>query len=110
MVVDNNNFKEVVKEFGHEETQAHKIVIVGGGNIGYSLSKAVEDSEHKIATNLIEYDKVRNRSKITILYNEFDLYYSLPMNNKLLHPEPDNTKNDILDNQFSLFDVQNYEQ
>ena len=53
MVVDNNNFVEVVKEFGHEETQAQKIVIIGGGNIGYSLSKAVEDGEHKIATNII---------------------------------------------------------
>ena len=34
---------KLVKEFGHEETQAHKIVIIGGGNIGYSLSKAVEE-------------------------------------------------------------------
>ena len=34
MVVDNNDFNEVVKEFGHDEVQAQKIVIIGGGNIG----------------------------------------------------------------------------
>ena len=60
MVVDTNNFADVVKEFGHDEMQATKIVIIGGGNIGYSLSKAIEDSESKIATNIIEYDKGRS--------------------------------------------------
>ena len=60
MVVDNNNFAEVVKEFGHDETQAQKIVIIGGGNIGYSLSKEIEFSEYKIATNIIEYNKKRS--------------------------------------------------
>ena len=60
MVVDNNNFAEVVKEFGHDEVQAQKIVIIGGGNIGYSLSQAIENSEYKIATNIIEYDKSRS--------------------------------------------------
>ena len=39
MVVDNSNFSEIVKEFGHDEGQAQKIVIIGGGNIGYALSQ-----------------------------------------------------------------------
>jgi len=60
MVVDNNNYTEVVKEFGHYEVEAQKIVIVGGGNIGFSLSRAIEDSDHKIATNIIEYSKKRS--------------------------------------------------
>ena len=60
MVVDNNNYTEVVKEFGHYEVEAQKIVIIGGGNIGYSLSKAIEESDHKIATNIIEYNKKRS--------------------------------------------------
>ncbi|MDC1296676.1 Trk system potassium transporter TrkA [Alphaproteobacteria bacterium] len=60
MVVDNNNFVEVVREFGHEEAQAQKIVIIGGGNIGYSLSKTIENSEYKIATNIIEHNKERS--------------------------------------------------
>ena len=61
MVVDNNNFSEVVKEFGHDEDQAQKIVIIGGGNIGFSLSKAIENSEYRMATNIIEYDKKRSQ-------------------------------------------------
>ena len=60
MVVDNNNFAEVVREFGHDEEQAQKVVIIGGGNIGYSLSQALEKSEHKITTNIIEYNKKRS--------------------------------------------------
>ena len=60
MVVDNNNFVEVVKEFGHDEVQAQKIVIIGGGNIGYSLAKVIEDSEFTIANTIIEYDKDRS--------------------------------------------------
>ncbi len=60
MVVDNNNYSEVIKEFGHYEVEAQKIVIVGGGNIGYSLSKAIEESENKIPTNIIEFNKKRS--------------------------------------------------
>ena len=60
IVVDNNHFAEVVREFGHDEVQAHKIVIIGGGNIGYSLSRAIENSEYEITTNIIEYNKQRS--------------------------------------------------
>ena len=60
MVVDSNNFAEIVKEFGHDEVQAQKVVIIGGGNIGYSLSEAIDNSEHKITTNIIEKDKKRS--------------------------------------------------
>ena len=60
MVLDSNNFAEIVKEFGHDETQAQKIVIIGGGNIGYSLSQEISDSELSIAVNIIEYDKKRS--------------------------------------------------
>ena len=38
-VVDNDNYLEAMKAFGHDETEAQKIVVVGGGNIGYYSSK-----------------------------------------------------------------------
>ena len=67
MVVDYNNFTEVMKEFGHDEAQVQKIVIIGGGNIGYSLSRAIDESEIKISTSLIEYDKKRSEFLATNL-------------------------------------------
>ncbi len=67
MVVDNSNFQEVLKEFGHDEVQAQKIVIIGGGNIGFSLSEAIDGNEQKITTNIIEYDKKRSEYLATNL-------------------------------------------
>ena len=58
-VVDNDNFIEVMKAFGHEETAAQKIVIIGGGNIGYSLAKKIDEEDKNITTHLIEFDKKR---------------------------------------------------
>lgn len=60
MVVDSNNLGEIVKEFGHDEVQPQKIVIIGGGNIGYSLSQAIDDGDSRITTNIIEYNKKRS--------------------------------------------------
>ena len=60
LVVDNNNFDETMKIFGHDEVNAHSIVIVGGGNIGYSLAKRIEEEDQQITTSLIEFDKNRS--------------------------------------------------
>lgn len=66
-VVDNNNFLDAMKAFGHDEIEAQKIVIIGGGNIGYSLAKTIEDEEKNINTNLIEFDKKRSEFLATNL-------------------------------------------
>ena len=47
--------------------QAQKIVILGGGNIGYSLAREIETSEYKIATNIIENNKLRSEFLATNL-------------------------------------------
>ena len=59
-VVDNNNFDEAMKIFGHDEVQAQKIVIIGGGNIGYSLSKRMQEEDSNVTTSLIELNKARS--------------------------------------------------
>ena len=59
-IVDNDNFVEAMKSFGHEETEAQKIVIIGGGNIGFSLAKKIEDEDKKTSTKLIEFSKKRS--------------------------------------------------
>jgi len=59
MVVETENLSDVLKEFGHKEIQAKKIVIIGGGNIGFSLAELIEKSNTDISTELIEFDKTR---------------------------------------------------
>jgi len=59
-VVDNDNFLDAMKSFGHDETESQKIVIIGGGNIGYSLAKKIEEEDKDISTSLIEFNKARS--------------------------------------------------
>ena len=59
LVVETENLRDVLLEFGHEELQAKKAVIIGGGNIGFSLAQLIENSETYIKTELIENNKER---------------------------------------------------
>ena len=59
LVVETENLSDVLLEFGHEELQAKKAVIIGGGNIGFSLAQLIEKSDTYIKTELIEYNKKR---------------------------------------------------
>jgi len=45
--------------FGHQETKANSVIIVGGGNIGVSLAKRLEESKFGANTKLIELNKER---------------------------------------------------
>ena len=45
--------------FGHEETQARRIVIAGGGNIGLYLARSLEKSEPSIRVKIIEASRER---------------------------------------------------
>ena len=60
-VVDNDSFIDAMRAFGHDETESQRIGIVGGGNIGYALSKRIQEEDKNVSTKLIEFDK--NRSK-----------------------------------------------
>lgn len=60
-VVNNEHFHEAMKAFGHNETESQRIVIVGGGNIGFALSKRIEEEDKNVSTSLIEFDKERSK-------------------------------------------------
>lgn len=49
----------VLHVFGHEETQARKIVIAGGGNIGLYLAKAFEAADPDQRLKVVEMDQLR---------------------------------------------------
>ncbi len=59
LVVETDNLSDVLLEFGHQEIQAKKAVIIGGGNIGFSLAQLIENSDTYIKTEVIEINKER---------------------------------------------------
>ena len=59
VIADTNNLHKVMGFFGHQETKANSVVIVGGGNIGVSLAKKLEESKFGANTKLIELNKER---------------------------------------------------
>ena len=45
--------------FGHEETQARRIIIAGGGNIGYYVAKEIESRDPNMRIKVIEMSRQR---------------------------------------------------
>ena len=45
--------------FGHEEQEAQRIVIAGGGNIGEYVAKKIEESQSRTRVKIIEYNRDR---------------------------------------------------
>ena len=48
-----------MKAFGHEETESQRVVIVGGGNIGFALSKKIEEEDKEVSNKLSENKSIR---------------------------------------------------
>ena len=59
LVADSAHLNRAMAAFGHEEKEARRVIIVGGGNIGLALAKLVEDSHPHVSLKLIEVDKKR---------------------------------------------------
>ena len=62
VIADTDHLHRVMTAFGHEETKANNVIIVGGGNIGVSLAKRLEDSKFGARTKLIELNKEKAES------------------------------------------------
>ena len=45
--------------FGHEEVEARRVLIVGGGNVGLSLALEIEESYPRVSPKIIEYNRDR---------------------------------------------------
>jgi trk system potassium uptake protein TrkA len=51
--------QQTLLAFGHEEKISTKILIIGGGNIGFNLAKNIEKSLESVRIKIIEKDKNR---------------------------------------------------
>ncbi|MCB9980918.1 MAG: Trk system potassium transporter TrkA [Rhodospirillales bacterium] len=58
-IVDTQHMKRVMTAFGHEEDQARKIVIAGGGNIGTTLVDLIYTRSKNVQIKVIEQNQTR---------------------------------------------------
>lgn len=54
LILPSDQVARTLKIFGHEETQARRIIIAGGGNIGLYVARAIEQREPNVRTKIIE--------------------------------------------------------
>ncbi len=59
VMVNSNKIQETLKVFGHNEKISNKILIIGGGNIGFNLARNIEQSFDDMRVKIIEKDKSR---------------------------------------------------
>ena len=58
-VVESNQLGRAMTAFGHEETEARRLVILGGGNIGLFLAQEIEKEYSWVNAKIIESDAER---------------------------------------------------
>ena len=59
VIINSLQMKETLSAFGHNEKISNKILIIGGGNIGFNLAKNIEQSFEDARIKIIEKDKKR---------------------------------------------------
>ncbi|MFQ5974025.1 MAG: Trk system potassium transporter TrkA, partial [Alphaproteobacteria bacterium] len=59
LVVDSEHVGRAMVAFGHEEPEARRVVILGGGNIGLSLAEDIEQRNSGVTVRLIEISQER---------------------------------------------------
>jgi trk system potassium uptake protein TrkA len=58
-VAETAHLARALAAFGHEEKEARRLIIVGGGNIGLYLAQMLEDRQRGMEVKLIEIDRRR---------------------------------------------------
>ncbi len=74
VVINSLQMKETLAAFGHKEKISNKLLIIGGGNVGFNLAKNIEQSFEDARLKIIEKDKDRakfiaNELNSTIVIN-----------------------------------------
>ncbi len=59
VIINSAQMEETLEAFGHTEKVSKKILIVGGGNIGFNLAKNIEETFDAARVKIVEKDKER---------------------------------------------------
>ena len=59
VIINSSQMSETLEAFGHEEKISKKILIIGGGNIGFNLAKNIEETLETTRVKIVEKDKER---------------------------------------------------
>ena len=59
IIINSLQMSETLESFGHLEKISKKILIIGGGNIGFNLAKNIEETLETVRVKIIEKDKDR---------------------------------------------------
>ena len=66
VVINSSQMNETLVAFGHNEKISNKILIIGGGNIGFNLAKNIEKDFEEVRLKIIE----KNKERAEFLANE----------------------------------------
>ncbi|MDA9758830.1 Trk system potassium transporter TrkA [Candidatus Pelagibacter sp.] len=59
VIINSSQMSETLEAFGHEEKISKKILIIGGGNIGFNLAKNIEETLETVRVKIVEKNKQR---------------------------------------------------
>ena len=59
VIINSSQMAETLEAFGHKEKISKKILIIGGGNIGYNLAKNLEETLDSTRVKIVEKNKER---------------------------------------------------
>jgi len=68
VVINASQINTTLSAFGHEEKMAKKILIIGGGNIGFNLAKNLENDSEGVRVKIIE----KNKDRAELIANELN--------------------------------------
>ena len=68
VLINSSQMSETLDAFGHDEKISKKILIIGGGNIGFNLAKNLEESLDSVRVKIIE----KNKERAEFLANELN--------------------------------------
>jgi len=81
VVVDAQHVERTLAAFGHEEREARRIVIIGGGNIGLFLAQQIEQEQPSVNVKVVE----TNKSRAEVVAR--NLSHSVVLQGDILDPE-----------------------